>query len=62
LTKLLGLSYQIHYRKGKENLTANVLSRRLAIEAINEFSGTDGIQQRNLDAITTIVPIWYKVV
>ena len=28
LTKLLGLSYEIHYKKGKDNVAANALSRQ----------------------------------
>lgn len=62
LTKLLRLSYYIHYRKGKENLTVDALSRRLAIAEINESNRMDGIQQRSLNAIIAIVPTWYKEV
>ena len=49
LTKLMGLSYEIHYRKGKENVVANALSRR---------SGED----LECTAITNVVPEWVKEV
>ena len=62
LTKLLRLGYQIHYRKGKENLTIDALSRRLAIEEINESGRMDRIHQRSLNAIIAIVPTWHKEV
>ncbi|KAL3509689.1 hypothetical protein ACH5RR_029090 [Cinchona calisaya] len=38
LTKLIGLDYEIQFRKGKENLVANVLSRR-----VDESKMTDRI-------------------
>ena len=49
LTKLMELSYKIHYRKGKENVVADALSRR----------GDQGLE---CTVITTIVPEWIKEV
>jgi hypothetical protein len=55
LTKLLGLCYTILYRKGKENIVADALSRKhhnnAPITAVGE-----------LDALTSILPAWYEEV
>ena len=48
MTKLIGLDYVIQYRKGKENLTADALSK-----CYEEGSSA---------AITTVVPNWCQEV
>ncbi|XP_073268339.1 uncharacterized protein [Populus alba] len=54
LTKLLGLRYKIVYRKGRENIVADALSRK-----INDLSAKD---IGTLKAITNILPAWYEEV
>ena len=46
LNKLLGLSYEIHYKKGKDNITADALSRQGRDEA------------GECKAISSAVPTW----
>jgi hypothetical protein len=48
LVKLLGYSYKIEYKKGKENKTADALSRRP--HSINAM------------ALTTAIPLWVNEV
>ena len=50
LTKLLGLSYEIHYKKGKDNVAADALSRQ-GREEIGECS-----------AVSCAVPSWIQEV
>ncbi len=45
LLKLLGLNYVIHYKKGRENKAADVLSRR-------------GFEEGSNQAISTAIPEW----
>ena len=54
LTKLLGLRYKIMYRKGRENIVADALSRKL-----NNLSAMDS---GTLGAITNILHAWYEEV
>ncbi|XP_060181956.1 uncharacterized protein LOC132611554 [Lycium barbarum] len=51
LTKLMGLSYEIHYKKGVENLVADALSRR------NETT-----EQAHFHVITQVLPCWIEEV
>ncbi|XP_059292482.1 uncharacterized protein LOC132045931 [Lycium ferocissimum] len=51
LTKLMGLSFEIHYKKGVENLVANALSRR------NETT-----EQAHFHVITQVLPCWIEEV
>ena len=54
LTKLLGLRYKIVYRKGRENIVADALSRKL--------SDLSAMDIGTLGAITNILPAWYEEV
>ncbi|KAL0398581.1 UNVERIFIED_CONTAM: Transposon Ty3-G Gag-Pol polyprotein [Sesamum radiatum] len=49
VTKLLGLSYEVHYKKGNENRAADALSR-VEHEEVNPES----------NAITTQIPLWVQ--
>ncbi|KAL2248535.1 UNVERIFIED_CONTAM: Transposon Ty3-G Gag-Pol polyprotein [Sesamum indicum] len=51
VTKLLGLSYEVHYKKGNENRAANALSRRIHQD--------DDLQTH---AISTQIPLWIQEV
>lgn len=42
----MGLSYEVHYRKGRENKAANALSRRW--------------EEAELAHITTVTPKWIE--
>ncbi|XP_073260705.1 uncharacterized protein [Populus alba] len=53
LLKLLGLKYKILYRKGRENIVADVLSRK-------GNSNLSTKENRTLIAITNILPAWYE--
>ncbi|KAL0428660.1 UNVERIFIED_CONTAM: Retrovirus-related Pol polyprotein from transposon.6 [Sesamum latifolium] len=43
ISKLLGLDYEVHYKKGKDNIAVDALSRRDQVECV---------------AITVIIPNW----
>ncbi len=49
MMKLMGLDYTINYKKGKENLTADALSRR-------------SLEESHLEALATAVPSWMEEV
>ena len=53
LTKLLGLRYKILYRKGRENIMADALSRKGSGDLSANENGA-------LAAITNILPAWYE--
>ena len=53
LVKLMGMDYEIQYRKGKENIVADALSRRGDLENIAETS---------VHTITAIKPQWLTMV
>ncbi|KAJ6942306.1 hypothetical protein NC652_008196 [Populus alba x Populus x berolinensis] len=55
LTKLLGLRYTILYRKGRENVAADALSRQHHSNAASTAVG-------ELGAVTSILPAWYEEV
>jgi len=50
LTKLLGLRYKILYRKGRENIMADALSRKTSGE----------LSAKGNRVITNILPAWYE--
>ncbi len=49
MLKLMGLEYTIKYKKGKENLAVNALSRR-------------GLEEGSVQALTTVIPTWVNEV
>ncbi|XP_011075658.1 uncharacterized protein LOC105160092 [Sesamum indicum] len=51
VTKLLGLSYEVHYKKGKENRAADALSRRIYQE-----------EDPQTHVISTQIPLWIQEV
>ncbi|KAL2226249.1 UNVERIFIED_CONTAM: Transposon Ty3-G Gag-Pol polyprotein [Sesamum indicum] len=51
VTKLLGLSYEVHYKKGKENRAADALSKRIYQE-----------EDPQTHAISTQIPLWIQEV
>ena len=55
LTKLLGLRYTILYRKGRENIIIDALSRKHHNSASITVVG-------ELEAVTSILPAWYEEV
>lgn len=55
MTKLLGLRYKILYRKGKENIVANAISRKGNNKVHDKEKG-------DLGAMTKILPPWYEEV
>lgn len=51
MARLLGMDYEIHYKKGVENIAADALSRRLETE--------DGLVTKEVTfAITVVQPVW----
>lgn len=46
LSKLMGLTYQVHYRRGRENKAADALSRRW--------------EDAELSSITIVTPTWVE--
>lgn len=50
---MLGLRFKILYRKGRENIVADTLSRKSSNNLSANETGT-------LSAITSILPAWYE--
>lgn len=55
---MLGLNCHILYRKGRENLTTNALSRR--DNFIEDKQNNEGKEIDGLVAITKVVSAWYE--